>query len=223
MINDARSFLDSIKGYVEKPNESSTGSLITPSGLTVRLATVSPSYSGGLVNVIFDGETSVNAKGYAWDSAYTPVAGDRVFLLDTGSSYIVGGKITTTVPPAPEPEPELDTSWHYIGAAGEPQFQNGYSNDPAKASPLRYKQDITGRFWLGGTITGYNNGAAIFDLPPHMRPPADIGGNLVFWQDATPSRYGEVIIYASGNVIFWRSGNAGGTYITIGNVSWTAD
>lgn len=221
MVNDARSFLDSIKGYVNKEDESSTGSLVKPSDVTVRLATVDPAYSGGLVNVIFDGEEAVNSKGYAWDSTYTPVAGDRVFLLDTGSSYIVGGSITTTAV-APEPEPVFDDSWHFIGDPGEPQFQNGYSNDPGKASPLKYKQDITGRFWLAGVITGYNNGAAIFDLPPSMRPTADIGGNLVFWQDATPSRYGEVIIYASGNVIFWRSGNAGGTYITI-NLSWTAD
>lgn len=116
---------------------------------------------------------------------------------------------------------ELETGeWHYVGAAGEPAFQNGYRNEPNIDNPLKFKQDATGRCWLTGSVSPVNNGSAIFTLPPDLFPGNETGGNIVLWQSADPQRIGEIKIYMNGNVTFWVSGNSGGSYVSMNGVTW---
>lgn len=112
---DARDFLDSVAGYAN----SSVGGPRTAADRPVLLGTVDQYYTAGLARVLLDGETILSQKGYTWASTYTPVAGERVFLLPVGQSYIIGGSIQSKVPysryhPIPLQNGWVDyDSWNY--------------------------------------------------------------------------------------------------------------
>lgn len=56
----------------------------------VRLGTVaSVDTVTGRPSIIFDGETEPSLKRYPKSKGYTPVEGDRVYLIVVGNSYIV--------------------------------------------------------------------------------------------------------------------------------------
>lgn len=58
-----------------------------------RLATVDPAYASGRPRVTFDGETTLSGKAYPRLSSYVPVAGDRVLMVPSGTSYVIIGKV----------------------------------------------------------------------------------------------------------------------------------
>lgn len=91
MSVDARDFLDSVTGYVR----SSSGTK-SSSEKPVRLGTIDPLYTTGLPYVLFDGDTVISKKGYAWAASYTPTPSDRVYMIPVGQSYVIGGKVETT-------------------------------------------------------------------------------------------------------------------------------
>lgn len=91
---DARDFLDSVAGYANQD----VGGPKSAADRPIRLGTIEPFYTSGLARVLFDGESVISKKGYSWANTYgTPVAGDRVFLIPVGQSYIIGGTIKSTV------------------------------------------------------------------------------------------------------------------------------
>lgn len=93
MIDNARDFLDSILDY----GDSGTA---PPSSADrpIRLGTIDPAYSWGLAQVLFDGETLMGLKGYAWNASagWDPSPGERVFLVPVGTSYLIGGPVKTS-------------------------------------------------------------------------------------------------------------------------------
>lgn len=50
--------------------------------IKIARATIDPAYASGRPRVIKDGETVVQGKAYPHLESYTPVAGDRVFILE---------------------------------------------------------------------------------------------------------------------------------------------
>jgi hypothetical protein len=59
----------------------------------VKLGTIATPYSGGRPKIVFDGEATATVATYPYSARYTPVAGDRVWLLRAGNTYIVVDKI----------------------------------------------------------------------------------------------------------------------------------
>lgn len=66
--------------------------------------------------------------------------------------------------------------WHYVGAGGEPPFQNLWVNFDASATTyqrLRFRK-AAGRVYVEGTIKSGANGTVIFTLPAGYRPPLHV-------------------------------------------------
>lgn len=67
--------------------------------------------------------------------------------------------------------PELP---HYVGTAGEPAFENSWSNFDASPAPVgraAFYYRHNGRVYLGGVIDGGASGSTAFTLPVGYRPP----------------------------------------------------
>jgi microcystin-dependent protein len=63
-------------------------------------------------------------------------------------------------------------TWHQVGAAGEPAFQNSWVNfDVATMSPVGFKKFPDGRVRLRGQVKTGTAGLVIFTLPAGYRPP----------------------------------------------------
>jgi hypothetical protein len=71
------------------------------------------------------------------------------------------------------PPPE---AWHFVGAPGEPQFQNGWQNFGPESllEPVAFFKDHEGIVHLKGRATRLTSGSnLIFALPPGFRPAQD--------------------------------------------------
>jgi len=71
------------------------------------------------------------------------------------------------------PPPE---AWHFVGAPGEPQFQNEWKNFPPESllEPVAFFKDHEGIVHLKGRATRLTLGSnLIFALPPGFRPAQD--------------------------------------------------
>ena len=68
----------------------------------------------------------------------------------------------------PVPALEAAEPWHEVGAAGEPAFQNGYSNSGGGFETAAFYKDHEGVVHLKGNVTGVS--ATIFQLPAGNRP-----------------------------------------------------
>lgn len=96
------------------------------------------------------------------------------------------------------PEP-----WHNVGAAGEPAFAAGWSNNYADGSnPARFFKDPHGVVHLNGSIKSTGAGALAFTLPVGYRPNQGAGWALSFWNGSTRV-LGVVSIGTDGGVRFY--------------------
>jgi hypothetical protein len=68
----------------------------------------------------------------------------------------------------PVPAIEAAEPWHEVGAAGEPAFQNSYSNSGVGFETAAFYKDREGVVHLKGNVTGAT--ATIFYLPAGDRP-----------------------------------------------------
>lgn len=70
------------------------------------------------------------------------------------------------------PPPE---AWHFVGAPGEPAFQNGWEDfSPASLlEPVAFFKDHEGIVHLKGRAIGGTGSSLIFALPPGFRPAAE--------------------------------------------------
>lgn len=94
---DTRTFLESVSGY--------NGSPKTSANKPVKLGTIDAGYVSGLPSILFDGDTVPSIRGYAWVDPYVPKAGDRVALVPVGTTYLIVGKVQTSIPVVPPPGP----------------------------------------------------------------------------------------------------------------------
>ena len=99
-----------------------------------------------------------------------------------------------------------DTSWHEIGAAGEPAFQNGWVNYGGTNSTAAFRKDAFGFVHLKGTVKSGTLAAAAFTLPAGYIPSQMF--NLCTQSNGTVC---QVNVYTNG--IVWLSVNNTALYL----------
>jgi hypothetical protein len=89
-------FLDAVAGYTRGTTDSSADK-------PIRLAVIDPAYQAfggfypGSVNpaqVTFEGETTLSGKSYPVASGFMPQAGNRVYMVPIGNTYLITGNVT---------------------------------------------------------------------------------------------------------------------------------
>lgn len=89
---EARAFLESVAGYTRDTTADSSANA------PVKIGTIDAAYPGsGLPKVKFDGESTTSVKPYPFLDSYLPVATDRVVLVPVGNTYLIVGRIDTTI------------------------------------------------------------------------------------------------------------------------------
>jgi hypothetical protein len=87
-------------------------------------------------------------------------------------------------------------AYHVIGAAGEPAFQNGWTNRGAEFATAAFLKDSLGFVHLRGTMQG-TTGTVAFTLPPGYRPAALLFTSLAVGGVVS----GNMLILANGEVM----------------------
>jgi hypothetical protein len=142
---DASSFLEAVAGYVQNPT---TSAPVKSADRPTKIGTIDAAYASGLAKVTFDGESTMDAKPYAYLHSYYPVAGDRVLLEPVGTSYVIVGKIDTALPA----QGNLDASW----AAFTPTFTGltlGNGVVSVRAKRIGKTVFVMGTLTMGSTTT----------------------------------------------------------------------
>ena len=206
---DARDFLDVVAGYSNAPTNGPKSSAERP----IRLGTIDQYYTAGPAKVLFDGETVISSRGYSWSSTYTPTAGERVYLLPVGQTYLIVGSITSAI-----------TYPRYYNLALNSGFTtyNSSFHNPSFTKTTSGLVKLTG---LGAnTNTGIlANNTVIGTLPVGFRPPI----NMLFpAMSGSANAVGTIGVETNGNVVV--SNNISGVWFSFGNIvfqtqdlSWT--
>ena len=197
---DTRDFLEAVAGYSDQPVEGKPSAKDRP----VKLGTVDQYYTAGLARVLFDGEPVMSLKGYAWDSAYTPVAGDRVYLIPVGQSYIISGKIQSTTP--------------YARYFSLPMTNGWVDYDTINYQSGSFTKTVSGIVKLTGVIKNGNaaNNALIATLPQGFRP----AKRMIFAADSNGVA-GTLTVDANGEVRVKQWINA--TWLSLSQVTFPTE
>lgn len=86
-------------------------------------------------------------------------------------------------------------AWHEIGQAGQPAFQNGWTNYSPSGNSAGYYKDRLGYVHLKGMVKDGTMSQTAFTLPVGYRPAK---GMLL--PTASAHVYGEILLYADGRV-----------------------
>jgi hypothetical protein len=170
---------------------------------------------GATCSVVLDGQTfdATHAiPGVKALASYGPVAGDNVWVYRNGSDLFAVGA--------------LGDGWHLIGAAGEPAFQNSWTNYGGTWGPARFKK-IGGEVILQGLVAGGTNGAVGFTLPAGYRPGYDelfegrngrfAGAGGTGYEGASRKN-----VLTTGAVVL-NAENAYNTYVTLNGIRFVAE
>ena len=86
-------------------------------------------------------------------------------------------------------------AWHEVGSAGNPAFQNGWTNYSPSGNSAGYYKDRLGFVHLKGMVKNGTMSQTAFTLPVGYRP-----AKAMLLPTASAHVYGEVLIYADGRV-----------------------
>ena len=106
--------------------------------------------------------------------------------LQGGYSFMSVAQVAQPGPAGPQGIPggnatvPMDTV-HYVGNAGEPPFQNGWSNFASDPRKLRFRKDPLGKVRISGLVASGTVGQPVFTLPVGYRPPVAINQPSVIW------------------------------------------
>jgi hypothetical protein len=101
-----------------------------------------------------------------------PTVQNEKWLKGSGGAAVWAGLIATDIPGLVV----ADTTWHVIGAAGEPAFQNGWTNYGGSWPAASFRKLASGLVLLRGLVVGTGGaGATIFTLPAGHRPGGGLG------------------------------------------------
>lgn len=203
MSLDTRDFLDSIAGYTN----GSTSTPGAPSVPPVRLGTIDPYYTSGPARVTFDGETTLSDKGFSWNTLYSPTAGDRVYLIPVGTTYIISGAFSSAIPFNKFYNLSLQHGWAYYGG--------GFRNAMVTKTPSSVVQ-VTGLI-KGGTVTA---GTVIANLPEPFRP--IIKQTFTALTFTTTYISATVSVYPNGDIVL-KGSNATTTLVSLDNIIFNND
>lgn len=101
--------------------------------------------------------------------------------------------------------------WHVVGSAGEPAYQNGWTQNAAE--PLRFGVDIAGNVHVQGRADKGNDNSVVFQLPAGFRP-----SMLLRTQTLSSAAFDlvAVIIDVNGEVrANWNNGNGTSVNLTL--------
>jgi hypothetical protein len=123
---------------------------------------------------------------------------------DTDFVQMLAGPKGDDGPPWLPEDYTLDT-WHLVGSAGEPAFQNGWINNAAVvAEQAQFRKFPDGKVKLRGTIKNGTVPSVVFTLPPDCRPP--VGSNPRF-----------SVIANNVPAMGWVDGATGSVYVQSGS------
>lgn len=88
-------------------------------------------------------------------------------------------------------------AWHEVNTAGQPTFQNGWTNFGG-FSTMAFAKDSAGFVHLKGTITGGTFATAIITLPVGYRPGQNLAIPVAIQRDAIIFTTGEIELFQSG-------------------------
>lgn len=196
---DARDFLDAVAGYANAPTNGPKSSATRPT----RLGTVDPYYTSGTARVLFDGENVLSSRGYSWVSSYTPKAGERVYLVPVGQTYLIGGSLMSSVP---------------YSRYNDLQLLSGYSNYSATFHNPSFTKTESGLVKLAGMVSNTNTGTLgnydiIATLPEGFRPSVDM---LFPVMTGAGNTVGTVGIKTSGEILTRNA--VQGIWFSLGNI-----
>lgn len=77
-INSADDFINVISGIADGTTAGEQPEKV----IRIRFGTIDPAYTTGAPKVKFDGESTVSVKTYKRMSSYTPVANDRIMIVE---------------------------------------------------------------------------------------------------------------------------------------------
>jgi hypothetical protein len=125
------------------------------------------------------------------------------------------------------PESSLDTSWHYVGMAGEPTLNpalENYVRSTLDWSPVRFCMDGSGNVWVEGLVmvNVATPNVTLFTLPPAYRPSV----RQVFWVSYQDGSNAPIEVLTTGEVRIFGGTIPAGNYISLGfdfptKVTWT--
>lgn len=203
---DSRDFLEAITGYAN----SDTSGPQPSSNRPIKLGTIDPYYTAGKARVLFDGETIMSERGYSWDTSYTPLAGQRVFLYPVGQTYLIGGSIASSVPYVRYHNIPLESTYQAYNATSfhAPNFTKTETGLVKLSGLVAHTSTTT-------TLPAYT---LVGTLPVGFRPAVDMNfpcmtgaGNVV----------GTIHINSSGEI---RTGNnVQGIWFSLGNIVFPTD
>jgi microcystin-dependent protein len=163
---------------------------------------------------------------FTYAGAGTPVAGTFVGELDgdlcvrssdgevfkrtAGTWGDQGWKVSST--------PVTMDAWHWVGAAGEPAFQNSWVNYSARASweQCSFRKYPDGKVRLRGLISTGAAATTIFQLPVGYRPPAP----LIFACDTNSNAHVRVNVQTDGTI---NAANSSPSYLSLANIEFDTD
>ena len=203
MIGSSREFLDTVAGYSNASNSGPKSSLERP----IRIGTIDPYYTSGQARILFDGETVISDRGYSWVSTYSPVGGDRVYLVPVGQTYLIGGSFSSSIPYSKYYDIPLASDWSVYSSA----FHNpSFTKTPTGLVKL------TG-LALYSTTTQLADGILIGTLPDGFRPIRDMsficmtGSNLM----------GVVEVLTNGQIK--TKNDVWGSWVSLANIAFQTE
>jgi hypothetical protein len=183
-----------------------------------KILTIEPSGANSsalhVVGLVSAADGTVALTGQLGASGPTGASGTYVIVdeidFDTGSVASL-----PTGPPGPPGPPGgnstvLMDTWHSVGAAGEPAFQNGwvnYDNNSAAPGPapqrnVRFRKYPDGRVALAGLIkaSGTNAFQTVFTLPVGYRPTTNASAYNPMFGNSVAYGFTQFTVYPNGNV-----------------------
>lgn len=120
------------------------------------------------------------------------------------------GSISSSPPSRQEP-------WRYVGATGQPAFQNGWANFGNANNNVRFAKDAIGYVHLGGTASGGTTAAntLVYTLPAGYRPL-----NIVNFPAISNGLFGGIYVDTNGNV---RIITASNIWLTFEGITFLAE
>jgi len=114
---------------------------------------------------------------------------------DQAATATTAGRATTADRATSADTLKAPEAWHEVGSAGNPGFQNGWTNYSPSANSAGFYKDRLGYVHLKGMIKNGTMSQTAFTLPVGYRPAK---GMLL--PTASAHVYGELLLYADGRV-----------------------
>jgi len=158
------------------------------------------------VNINLGGDTGTPMDVPFLDS-YIPSAGDEIVTSSVEGDHIVLGAIAQ------------DTTWHVVGAAGEPAYQNSWvAFDGTRFAEFR--KDAAGFVHLQGLVKNGSVNLPIFTLPVGYRPDQQLLINV----PAAATLYARMDIGSTGGVqVTAYATGATNAYVSLSGITFFAD